>query len=130
MVARTLAAFGVKNRDRGTRRAKTTVPASVVNEHTNSATRQLLTSTTEDGTIRPARPPTVVPAMYRPIAEPSDEACTSSARNAIATAGIPASATPCTARPTSRTPSVGLNGNSNPITLDVTPDVSITVMRP
>jgi hypothetical protein len=37
---------------------------------------------------------------------------------------------PCTARPTSSTPSVGLNGNSNPMTLDTTPDVSITVMRP
>ena len=63
MVTRTLAAFGLKNRDRGASTAKTAVPASVISEHTNSATRQLLTSTISDGTIRPASPPIVIPAM-------------------------------------------------------------------
>jgi hypothetical protein len=62
-VARTLAAFGVKNWDRGTSKANATVPTSVVNAPTSNAARQLLTSTTSDGTIRPIRPPTVVPAM-------------------------------------------------------------------
>ncbi|SKW17822.1 Uncharacterised protein [Mycobacteroides abscessus subsp. abscessus] len=47
------------------------------------AIRQLLTSSTEEATSRPASPPTVVPAMYLPIAEPSDPGCTSSAKNAI-----------------------------------------------
>ncbi|GAB4707230.1 hypothetical protein MOKP122_13820 [Mycobacterium avium subsp. hominissuis] len=61
--ARTLAGFGVKNRDRGTSTANTAVPASVMREHASRATRQVPTWTTTDGTIRPASPPIVVPAM-------------------------------------------------------------------
>ena len=57
MVTQTLAAFGLKNRDQGASTAKATVPASVISERTNDATRRLLTSTISDGTIRPARPP-------------------------------------------------------------------------
>ncbi|CPW38300.1 Uncharacterised protein [Mycobacteroides abscessus] len=94
------------------------------------AIRQLLTSSTEEATSRPASPPTVVPAMYLPIAEPSDPGCTSSAKNAIATAGIPARAAPSAARPINNTANVGLAGRSSPMIVVTIAETSMTRVRP
>jgi len=44
--------------------------------------------------------------------------------------GAVARAMPCSARPTSRIVSDGLNGMSSPITLEAMPDASITPVRP
>ncbi|GAA0214807.1 hypothetical protein GCM10010492_10770 [Saccharothrix mutabilis subsp. mutabilis] len=76
--------------------AVTRAQASANPATTASAPRQPIQSVPIPATSRPIMPPALLPAINAPIAAPI--AAASSARNAMATAGMPAVATPCSTR--------------------------------
>ena len=97
---------------------------------TPTATRQPHSCATQPVMTRPLIPPTLLPATNRPIAVISALGLTSSARYAVADAGSPARAAPCSARSTTRTPSDGAKGTSSPIVTATASDPVMTARRP
>jgi hypothetical protein len=75
-------------------------------------------------------PPIEFPAMNSPIARPSDPRSTSSARYAIATAGTPASAKPCSTRIATSTGSDGASVVASPSSDAASAQTVITRRRP
>ena len=95
-----------------------------------SATRQPPWSASAPAAMRPVRPPIEFPAMNSPIARPSDPRSTSSARYAMATAGTPASAKPCSTRIATSTGSDGASVVASPSTDAASALTVITRRRP
>jgi hypothetical protein len=120
----------VKNIDRGSSTANATAQPSASALTPATATRQPAKSASTPPTIRPLSPPIAFPAMYSPIARPSDPTSTSSARYAIATAGTPASANPCATRTATSTPSDGDSGATRPRIAAASTETIITRRRP
>lgn len=79
---------------------------------------------------RPLIPPTLLPATNSPIAVTSAFGLTSSARYAVAEAGSPARAAPCTARSTTSAVSEGAKGTRRPTVTATASDAVMTVRRP
>ncbi len=97
---------------------------------TPTETRQPHSCATQPVITRPLMPPTLLPATNSPIAVTSAFGRTSSARYAVAEAGSPASAAPCTPRSTTSAPSDGAKGTSMPTVTATASEAVITVRRP
>ena len=129
-VTRTFAVFGVKNCDRGTSTAKT----SRADQRRQRAHQQRDPPVADIDHQRRDDPPGA--GHRRGPGDVASHRRTERRRVHLLgeerhrDRGYPGERDAVSARPTSRTLSVGLNGSSNPITLEATPDVSITVMRP
>ncbi len=121
---------GTKWRALGTSSRKATAHTTAIRPTAPSAARQPQPCATQPVTIRPDIPPMLLPATNSPMAATRALARTSSARNAIAEAGRPASAMPWTVRSAIRTPRDGANGTSSAIRAATASEPVIRVRRP
>ncbi len=121
---------GVKCFGAGSSSRKATAHATATRPITPTATRQPHSWATQPVMIRPLIPPTLLPATNRPIAVTSARGRTSSARYAVAEAGSPASAAPCTARSATSAGSEGAKGTSSPTVTARASEAVMTVRRP
>lgn len=119
-----------KCRGAGSSIRKATAQPTAISPIVPTATRQPHSWATQPVMIRPLIPPTLLPATNRPIAVISALGRTSSARYAVADAGSPASAAPCTARSTTSAPIDGAKGTSRPTVTATARDAVINVRRP
>ena len=71
---------GLKRVEGGSMRQKAKLASTHASPSEPSATRQEKASARTPDRMRPARPPTLLPAMYRPTVKPACSGCTSSAR--------------------------------------------------
>ena len=123
-------AFGVKLRCAGSRIAVAIASASAVTLLAASAHRHDVTASSPVGINLPVSPPIVLPEMYKPIAPGRSLASSSSESQVIATAGVPAIATPCRARSSTSCSIDCASGNNNPMPVATSADTISTRPRP
>ena len=104
--------------------------ASETSAEPKSAQRHVEISTSPVGMRRPVRPPTEVPAMYRPMARGRALSSSSSESHAIAVAGAPDSSAPCRPRTTMSCHPSWARGTMSPTPVAATAEMSRIRPRP